>query len=136
MTSDCQAGSFRESGMNSDKSGITRFRDKLRQLIAGEHPTKREKAARETALLNPETLVIKPTTQPTQEELLRVTVSTISDGVIACDPRGRVIFLNPAAHNLTGWSPEEAQGRPLSMILTIVNEVSRQPIEDTTDKAL
>ncbi len=122
--------------MNSDKSGITRLRDKLRQLVAGEHPTKREKAAGETALLNPETLVIKPTTQPTQEELLRVTVSTISDGVIACDPSGRVIFLNPAAQNLTGWYPEEAQGRPLSMILTIVHEVSRQPIKDTTDKAL
>ena len=119
--------------MNSNKSGITRVRDKLRQLIAGEHPTKREKAAGETALQHPETVVIKP---PTQEELLRVTIASISESVIACDPMGRVIFLNPAAHDLTGWSPEEAQGHPLSMILSIVNEVSRQPIEDSADKAL
>ena len=133
VTLNCQDVSFRVSGMNSNKSGITRVRDKLRQLIAGEHPTKREKAAGETALQHPETVVIKP---PTQEELLRVTIASISESVIACDPMGRVIFLNPAAHDLTGWSPEEAQGHPLSMILSIVNEVSRQPIEDSADKAL
>jgi hypothetical protein len=66
--------------MNSDKSGITRLRDKLRQLVGGDHPTKREKVAGETALLNPETVVIKPTTQPTQEELLRVTIGNLNSG--------------------------------------------------------
>jgi PAS domain S-box-containing protein len=123
--------------MNTSKSAITRRQHKLRQMAAGDdQPTKQEKAAGETALLHSETAVIKPTPQPTQEELLRATMSSISDGVIACDPKGQVIFLNPAAQNLTGWSPEEAQGQSLSMILSIVNEVSRHRVEVSADKAL
>ncbi len=38
-----------------------------------------------------------------QQEWLRVTLASIGDAVIATDTQGRVTFLNPVAHDLTGW---------------------------------
>jgi DNA-binding NtrC family response regulator len=45
-----------------------------------------------------------------QQELLRVTLNSIGDAVIASDIHGRVTFLNPVAANLTGWTQENAIG--------------------------
>src|SRR5579862_756298 len=41
-------------------------------------------------------------------EWLRVTLSSIGDGVITTDRRGCVTFLNPVAQSLTGWTQEQA----------------------------
>src|SRR5205823_680357 len=49
-----------------------------------------------------------------QRQLLQVTLSSIADGVIACDIHGSVTFLNPVAQLLTGWNQEDAEGKPLS----------------------
>jgi PAS domain-containing protein len=58
------------------------------------------------------------------------TLSSIGDGVIATDVHGTVIFLDPVAEVLTGWSKTEAQGRPLSEVFHILNEQTRQPVAD------
>src|SRR6185369_7564094 len=42
-----------------------------------------------------------------QGELLRVTLASIGDAVIATDAQQRVTFLNPVATRLTGWSSAE-----------------------------
>ncbi|HEX5268830.1 MAG TPA: PAS domain S-box protein, partial [Gemmataceae bacterium] len=72
----------------------------------------------------------------TSEEGLRVTLGSIGDAVIATDPDGRVLFLNPVAQSLTGWSQEEAQGQPLDRIFRIVNEQTREEGENPATKAL
>jgi PAS domain S-box-containing protein len=64
------------------------------------------------------------------EERFRVTLSSIGDGVIATDEKSRVTFMNPVAENLTGWRSEEAAGIPLDKIFKIVNEITRQPVEN------
>ncbi len=56
-----------------------------------------------------------------QRELLRVTLGSIGDGVVATDAEGVVTFINPVAQELTGWG-EDAAGRPLTDIFHIVNE--------------
>ncbi len=65
-----------------------------------------------------------------QREWLRVTLTSVGDGVIATDDRGRVSFINPVAESLTGWTMAEAQGRPLKEIFHIINEYTREPVDD------
>jgi PAS domain S-box-containing protein len=65
-----------------------------------------------------------------QRDWFNGTLSSIGDGVIATDVHGLVIFLNPVAEVLTGWSQREAQGRPLAEVFRIVNEHTRHPVVD------
>src|SRR2546428_518882 len=53
------------------------------------------------------------------EELLRVTLSSIGDGVIATDRHGKVTFLNPVAQMLTGWTQAQAVGRGIHNIFQV-----------------
>ncbi|MEX0612521.1 MAG: PAS domain S-box protein, partial [Pirellulales bacterium] len=71
-----------------------------------------------------------------QSEWLRVTLSSIGDAVITTDSEGRVIFLNPVAEALTGWKASEATGRPLNEIFRIVNEHTRQAVENPAHRVL
>jgi PAS domain S-box-containing protein len=70
-----------------------------------------------------------------ERERLRVTLHSIGDGVIATDAEGRVTLLNPIAEALTGWG-SEAVGQPLQKVFAIVNEFTRQPVENPVDKVL
>ena len=36
----------------------------------------------------------------------------MSDGIIATDAEGKVLFINPCAEALTGWRLEQAKGQP------------------------
>ena len=47
------------------------------------------------------------------EERLKVTLTSIADGVITTDDQGRVTRLNAIAEQLTGWASADAMGRPL-----------------------
>ncbi len=53
------------------------------------------------------------------QEWLFTTLRSIGDAVVASDEKGRVTFLNPQAEVLTGWSQEEALGRPVGEVLLI-----------------
>ena len=72
----------------------------------------------------------------TQSDWLRVTLSSIGDAVISTDVDGRVTFMNRVAESLTGWSQGEALGRSLTEIFQILNEESRQPVENPALQAL
>ena len=70
------------------------------------------------------------------ERRYATTLTSIGDGVIATDSLGRVSFMNPVAETLTGWSLSEAHGRPLVEVFKIVNEQTRQPVEDPVAKVM
>jgi PAS domain S-box-containing protein len=72
----------------------------------------------------------------TQREWLHVTLNSIGDAVITTDETGRVTLMNPTAERLTGWTDEEAKGRPLREVFEIVNEQTRRPVESPVDKVL
>ncbi len=59
--------------------------------------------------------------------MLSATLSSIADGVVATDREERVTFLNPVAEALTGWRRPDAMGRPLSDVLRVIEEGSREP---------
>jgi PAS domain S-box-containing protein len=69
-------------------------------------------------------------------EQLRVTLSSIGDAVITTDATGHVRFLNPIAEQLTGWSLQDAQGTPLNKVFNIINEYTREPVENPVTKVL
>ena len=71
-----------------------------------------------------------------QSDWLRVTLSSIGDAVISTDVEGRVTFMNRVAESLTGWAQAEALGRSLTDIFQILNEESRQPVENPALRAL
>lgn len=71
-----------------------------------------------------------------QRERLRVTLSSIGDAVLATDAAGRVSYLNRVAEELTGWTNEDAVGRPIEEVFRIVNEESRLRVETPAARVL
>jgi len=71
-----------------------------------------------------------------QREWLRVTLTSIGDAVMTTDTEGRITFLNPIAAALTGWSMEEATGKPALEVFRIVSEENRGPAEDIIGRVL
>jgi diguanylate cyclase (GGDEF)-like protein/PAS domain S-box-containing protein len=64
-----------------------------------------------------------------EKERAEVTLHSIGEGVITTDGAGRVVYLNPAAEQLTGWSAAEAAGRPLAQVYRALHEETRAPVE-------
>ncbi len=64
-----------------------------------------------------------------QRQRLEVTLQSIGDAVITTDVEGRVVLLNPVAQQLTGLSQKEAAGRPLSSVLPLRDEQTREPCD-------
>src|SRR4051794_26680974 len=60
----------------------------------------------------------------------RVTLDSIGDAVIASDPDGRVTYMNEPAQMVTGWAASDAMGQPLADVFRIINEKTRQSIDN------
>jgi PAS domain S-box-containing protein len=71
-----------------------------------------------------------------QKDLLSVTLASIGDCVIVTDKDGRITFVNPVAEEVTGWKLDEAMGRPASDVFRILNEQTREPVENPVDKVM
>ena len=71
-----------------------------------------------------------------RREVFRVTLHSIGDAVITTDLHGHITALNEVAESLTGWSRDDALGQPLDRVFNIVNEVTRQPVENPATRAL
>jgi PAS domain S-box-containing protein len=71
-----------------------------------------------------------------QKEWLRVTLTSIGDGVIVTDPEGRVVLMNHESEWLTGWTLADALHRPLPEVFKIVNEDTRAVVENPVAKVL
>jgi diguanylate cyclase (GGDEF)-like protein/PAS domain S-box-containing protein len=63
-----------------------------------------------------------------EKERAQVTLNSIGDAVACTDISGNITFLNLAAENMTGWSSQEANGRPMAEILKIVNATTHETI--------
>jgi PAS domain-containing protein len=100
------------------KALALRSPDELAQEIAGR---KEAEAALQRANAELEAKVQERTTELEEvnaslrheREMLRITLASIGDAVIATDVEGCVTFLNPVAQRLTGWKEDEAKGQPL-----------------------
>jgi len=71
-----------------------------------------------------------------EKERLAVTLRSIGDGVITTDIFGNIVLLNKITENLTGWTNEEAVGRPLAEVFNIINEQTRSACENPVTKVI
>jgi PAS domain S-box-containing protein len=71
-----------------------------------------------------------------QREWLRVTLTSLGDAVLTINTEKRITFVNPVAARLTGWTEEEALGRPLEEVFRIINEQTRQQAEDIVARVM
>jgi PAS domain S-box-containing protein len=69
-----------------------------------------------------------------QKEWSHTILHSIGDAVIATNSEGAVTFMNPVAETLTGWTSQEAQHKPLADVFRIVNEQTRETVENPVDK--
>jgi PAS domain S-box-containing protein len=71
-----------------------------------------------------------------QNEWLRTTISSIGDALIATDGKGKILFLNTMAEKLTGYTKQEAVGRHVSDIFSIISEKTKLPAEIPVDRVM
>jgi len=71
-----------------------------------------------------------------EKEKAQVTLQSIGDAVITTDAQGHIEYLNPVAEDLTGWLTREVVGRPLTGVFTIMNESTREIVENPVSRCL
>ena len=65
-----------------------------------------------------------------EKRMYEITLLSVGDGVISCDNKNRIIFLNKAAELLTEWPQAEAKNLPLETVFHIVDEFTRRKSEN------
>ncbi len=71
-----------------------------------------------------------------EKRIYEITLISVGDGVISCDNKNRIVFLNKAAELLTEWAYEEAIDQPLEIVFQIVDEFTRRPHGSILQEAL
>ena len=64
------------------------------------------------------------------------TLKSIGDGVIATDKDGIILFLNSVAETITGWAFKEATGLGLEKVFNVINEETREKVDNPVDKVI
>lgn len=72
----------------------------------------------------------------TEKDLLSDTFSSIGDGIVVVDTEKRIILFNKAAEKLTQWQFKEVRGRLYDRIFRIIDEKTREGVENPIDKVL
>ncbi len=71
-----------------------------------------------------------------EKERAQVTLNCIGDGVVCTDILGSITFLNLVAELMTGWSPQEAIGRPMAEVFRILDATSLETIANPMELAV
>jgi len=71
-----------------------------------------------------------------EKERAQVTLNSIGDAVACTDVSGNLTFLNLVAEKLTGWSWQEAAGRPMAEVFQILDTTNREIIPNPMDRAV
>jgi len=70
------------------------------------------------------------------QEQFKTTLYSIGDAVITTDVKGMIRQMNPVAEKLTGWKEKEASGQSFESVFRIVDEYTRQPMENPMNLVL
>lgn len=71
-----------------------------------------------------------------EKERAQATLRCIGDAVVSTDIHGNVTFLNLVAEQMTGWTLQEAFGRPMAEIFRLVDATTHEPIPNPMERAV
>ncbi len=71
-----------------------------------------------------------------QKERYRTTLSSMAEGVITTDKDGGIVYMNPAAEQITGWKKQEAKNKPLHHIYDVSVESTGMPVTNIVSRIL
>ncbi len=107
--------------------GVVRYIHTVGQFI----PARGEQSPRVIGVqwdVTPHTLLNQALAE--EKERLRITLTSIGDGVICTDAVANITFMNPVAEQLTGWTLAEAEGQPVGAVFALVHEDDGRPFDD------
>ena len=65
-----------------------------------------------------------------EKERMHITLDAIGEAVISTDEELRVTFMNPIAEQMSGWTQEQAEGKPVGDILRITHGAQGPEMEN------
>jgi diguanylate cyclase (GGDEF)-like protein/PAS domain S-box-containing protein len=71
-----------------------------------------------------------------ERERAQVTLNSIGDAVLSTDMFGKVTYLNRVAEKMTGWSREEAIGRPVGDVYRVIDAHTRVRVPSPIAQAI
>ncbi len=71
-----------------------------------------------------------------EKERAQLTLESIGAAVLSTDLAGKLVFMNAAAEMITGWSGQEASGRPMEEVLHIVNGTNGRVVMNPARRAI
>jgi len=66
---------------------------------------------------------------PGEQSWFHSTLLSLGDAIIATDEVGKIIFMNPIAEHLTGWTREEAVGKEVATVYQAIDENSGEAVQ-------
>ncbi|MEN6609806.1 MAG: PAS domain S-box protein [Methanoregulaceae archaeon] len=110
---------------------LARHRDHLEELVKGR--TRELSQANDNLVSEISERKAIEASLAAEKNRLEVTLSSIADGVLTTDTSGKIVLMNEVAAHLTGWTPEEAAGKPCQDVLQLIQprqqNASINPIE-------
>lgn len=70
------------------------------------------------------------------QKWLSITLRSIGDSIVVMDAKGIIEFINPATETLTGQMLQDAVGRPVGEILTLIDEMTNELLPDLVSEVL
>ncbi|GLR12163.1 hypothetical protein GCM10007907_09530 [Chitinimonas prasina] len=71
-----------------------------------------------------------------EKEKYRITLNSIGDAVIATDVAGNIVFMNPIAEDLTGWTARDAMGEAIERVMPLQESSSGHVLQNPIRIAL
>lgn len=71
-----------------------------------------------------------------EKERAQITLQAIGDAVITTDVEGCIVYMNPAAEQLTHWQAGQALGLPLTALFSLVDEQAENDSGSLLDQVL
>ena len=103
-------------------------------LLLGLYTRRRLQTVSNAFRVSNETLRLRAEEAFRSEQNLRTTLESIGDAVVTTDAAGRIESMNAVAEQLTGWTAKEARAQPLETVFHILDESTREPVENPVAK--